>query len=91
MPFAATLTGRVVERIPLRWNRNSLYFSLSDRIFCGEPVSTSPENALAEDQRITCELVGNWALVGAGAVAFLTVPGPDLGSTTTRVPTCTRW
>jgi hypothetical protein len=35
-----------LERIPFRWNRNLLYVSLSDRIFCREPVSTSPENAL---------------------------------------------
>jgi hypothetical protein len=34
------------ERIPFRWNRNSLRFSFGGRIFCGEPVSTSPENAL---------------------------------------------
>jgi hypothetical protein len=35
-----------LERVPFKWNRNSLDFSLRDRIFCGEPVSTSPENAL---------------------------------------------
>ncbi|MFZ1885237.1 MAG: hypothetical protein WAU53_16940, partial [Rhodoplanes sp.] len=36
------------ERISFQWNRNSLSLSLSGRIFCGEPVSTSPENALAQ-------------------------------------------
>jgi hypothetical protein len=34
-----------LERFPFLWNRNSLYFSSIDRISCGEPVSTSPENA----------------------------------------------
>jgi hypothetical protein len=36
-----------LERIPFHWNRNSLQLSFSGRIFCGEPVPTSPENALA--------------------------------------------
>ena len=35
-----------LERIPFQSNRNSLWLSLSGRIFCGEPVPTSPENAL---------------------------------------------
>jgi hypothetical protein len=34
------------ERISFQWNRNSLSLSFSGRIFCSEPVSTSPENAL---------------------------------------------
>ncbi len=34
------------ERIPFQWKRNSLWLSFSGRIFCGEPVPTSPENAL---------------------------------------------
>ncbi|MGA8157966.1 MAG: hypothetical protein WB822_17555, partial [Rhodoplanes sp.] len=36
--FQAGLEG--LERIPFRWNRNSLLFSFSGRIFCGEPVPT---------------------------------------------------
>ena len=40
-----------LERIPFQRNRNSLSLSLSGRIFCGEPVSTSPENALTGDPR----------------------------------------
>ncbi len=36
-----------LERIPFRWNRNLLSLSFGGRVFCGEPVPTSPENALA--------------------------------------------
>ena len=38
--------ARRLERIPFQRNRNSLWLSFSDRICCGEPVPTSPENAL---------------------------------------------
>jgi len=34
-----------LERIRFRWNEDSLGLLVSGRIFCGEPVSTSPENA----------------------------------------------
>jgi hypothetical protein len=47
-----------LERIPFRWNRNSLCFSLSDRIFCGEPVSTpgsSPRACFAGNALEHCE------------------------------------
>jgi hypothetical protein len=32
-----------------RWNGNSLWLFLSSRIFFGEPVPTSPENALVSE------------------------------------------
>ena len=32
----------------VRMELNSLYLFVADRIFCGEPVPTSPENALVE-------------------------------------------
>jgi hypothetical protein len=35
-----------IERIPFRWSRNPLFSFFTDRIFCGEPIPTSPENAL---------------------------------------------
>ncbi len=45
------MTGRprasLLERTPFQRNRSSLSLSFRGRIFCGEPVSTSPENALA--------------------------------------------
>jgi hypothetical protein len=45
-PWSRISLQAVLERIPFQWNRNSLQFFLSSRIFCGEPVPTSPENAL---------------------------------------------
>jgi len=72
--MAASLTGGAassftsgLERIPFRWNRNSLYVSLRHRIFCGEPVSTSPENALVE--------IGN--VEEGGSRCFITTYQPD--------------
>src|SRR5439155_1957852 len=35
------------ERFPIGLNRKSALDSLFDRIFCGKPASTFPENALA--------------------------------------------
>jgi hypothetical protein len=46
---SAFAAPQALKRIPFRWNRNSLRFSFSGRIFCGEPVPTSPENALKLD------------------------------------------
>src|SRR5712692_1510259 len=36
-----------LERVPMRLNRERALDSLFGRIFCGEPLHTSPENALA--------------------------------------------
>ena len=51
---AAHVRGLLVaslEQIPFQWNWNSLELSFSGRIFCGEPVSTSPENTLYPTSR----------------------------------------
>jgi ABC-type lipoprotein export system ATPase subunit len=43
------------KQIPFRLNRNLLYQFMSGRIFFGEPVSTSPENAPATPQRVSVD------------------------------------
>src|SRR5713101_775129 len=40
-----------LERVPIRLNRERALDSLFDRIFCGKPVPTFPENALARSRR----------------------------------------
>src|SRR5271157_1794995 len=38
-------------------NQNSLWLSFSGRIFCGEPVPTSPENTLARSALVSSPLL----------------------------------
>jgi hypothetical protein len=47
-----------------------LYFSLSDRIFCGEPVSTSPENVLARIGHVSDIALTKLVAAAATAIAY---------------------
>ena len=47
MGVANTIMALSPARVPIRLNRKRALDSLFDRIFYGEPVPTSPENALA--------------------------------------------